>query len=497
MDQTIYDVFKGLLNNKDMHDVVLKVDGSTIYAHSLVLASSGEFWKQCFYEGKNKDFYSFDSKNNKWTFEISDLSKAHLMDLLEFCYTRVPKLRDDNVVRTFKFCEKFPMEVMKNHCGEFLAKNITENNVMEILQEFKVKSLEEQAFKYLAEDVAPWKKKDLFVGCQDPELITKIIKIEQIGAPELFVFRRLVEYGKDLCKKEGMEENPENLKSVLGDYLPLIRLDLMTRKEFSEISKTMLYTIEQLCDASFKTLSNFDCKKHPISRGPPIIQKERMKILHMSANGQDWCENTKKSIMSTGISQITMINAETQTPTLEEMLKHHVVWVNSCRSFHNPQEVGDRLASFVEAGGSVVICAAHTLRNDNAKWVMQGRLTTGGFLPMSKGTLKQGKRSKLGAIIQKEHLIVENVKKFEGGRFSSRILGQPTEGAELIAKWSDGTPLILEKKKGERYGVVVVLNIRPPNSDLDRKYWNKKTDGALMIANAVEYAAGESKLKFD
>lgn len=492
---SITDVYEKLLNNRDFSDVVITVDKSQIWAHKLVLGMSSRFFRQALYEG-NDPKVVFNPESKKYEVDFDELPYQEMMNILSFCYLRRIDLRDDNVVAVFKFAEKYDFDELKGVCGEFLAKNITANNCLQIITEFKVQSLTSQVFKFLSEDVSPFAKEALLVGFRDLELIDQIIGLEAIAAPEIMVLRRLIEWGSWMCDEEKMPKNPTNIKNFIEPFLKYIRLDLMGKEEFLEVAQTGLYSIDELTDAALRTLSKLNTSKHPLSRGPPTRPISEIRVLHLSANAKKWMDNVRGLIMSTGIQNVTTVSVETSTPTLEEMKQYHVIWLNSCRSLHNATELGNRLASYIEQGGSVVIASVHTIRNDEGKWVIQGRIKTGGFLPLTLGNLKQNAPANLGYIVQKEHMIAEGVKTFKGGRLSSRLESSLTEGAEVVMKWDDGIPLVAEKTKdgNSRYGVCVVLNMRPPNAKVDRKYWDPKTDGGKIIANTVEYAASKSKL---
>jgi len=494
----IIEVYEKLLNNKDFSDVLITVDKSQIWSHKLVLGMNSVFFRQGLYEGQHKEHFKYNESTRMFEISLSELPYEEVLNVLSFCYLRKISLRDENVVAIFKFAEKYDFGELKTVCGEFLAKNITANNCLQILTEFKVQSLTNQVFRFLSEDVTPFEKENLFVGFSDTVLLEQIISLEAIAAPEISVLRRIMEWGRWMCSLEKMDvTKPENIKTFIGGYLKYIRLDLMGKEEFLEIAKTGLYSIEELTAAALRTLGKLNTDKHPLSRGPPTIKRENIKVLHLSANTKKWIENVRESIMSTGIKTVESVSVETNTPTLEEMKKFHVVWLDSCRALQNATELGNRLASYIEQGGSVVISSVHTLRNDEGKWVIQGRIRTGGFLPITIGELRQDKKGGLGYIVKREHMIAEGVKSFDGGKMASRLESSPTEGAEIVIKWDDGLPMIVEKVKddNERYGVCIALNLRAPDNTVDRKYWDKKTDGALLIANTVEYAASKSKLQ--
>src|SRR5690606_27026545 len=75
---------------------------------------------------------------------------------------------------------------------------------------------------------------------------------------------------------------------------------------------------------------------------------------------------------------------------------------------------------------------------------------------------------------------------------SPRTLGNVlTPGAYRIADWSDGLALVVAKDATGPANVRrVYLNFHPPSDDTDGFHWDASTDGDLLMANALVWAAG-------
>ncbi|KAJ3425110.1 hypothetical protein M0812_27544 [Anaeramoeba flamelloides] len=224
------------------------------------------------------------------------------------------------------------------------------------------------------------------------------------------------------------------------------------------------------------------------------ITKQTIRVFHLNANPKSQ-PDVKESILCTGIVNYTFISAQKTTPDLETLKKYHVVWINSGSSFHNQTLIGDNLAQYVEAGGSVVVGGVHPLRNDQiGNWTIKGKFATGDYLPFKHGKLIQGKRCTLKAINAKGHIVMRGVKEFDGGEYSSHIETGLNSGAIPICTWSDNQVLIAEKPR-KMGNTVIALNIRPESWNLNRSSWNINTDGRRLIGNSIEYAARMSKIK--
>jgi hypothetical protein len=92
------------------------------------------------------------------------------------------------------------------------------------------------------------------------------------------------------------------------------------------------------------------------------------------------------------------------------------------------------------------------------------------------------------------HPILNGVASFDGGGASyhnSSIAIRP--GAELVAHWSNGQPLIGAKAVSQ--GRVVGLNFYPPSSESGLSDgWTASTDGGLLMANALKWAGAPTRV---
>jgi hypothetical protein len=167
------------------------------------------------------------------------------------------------------------------------------------------------------------------------------------------------------------------------------------------------------------------------------------------------------------------------TPTLATLLQYRSVLVYSDCDFVDNGDLGDVLADYVDHGGHLVVATF-------AFWVsseglgMGGRLSTGGYLPLTQGGQTSGTEMHL-VHDQPSSPLLAGVTSFDGG--TSTYHNDPVSvatGAQLVAHWSgDGDPLIAVK------GRVVGLNFYPPSSDARPDFWKSSTDGVRLMTNAL------------
>ena len=87
------------------------------------------------------------------------------------------------------------------------------------------------------------------------------------------------------------------------------------------------------------------------------------------------------------------------------------------------------------------------------------------------------------------HPVLENVNTFFGGTRAFRGLSTSfAAGTTILADWTDGIPLVLINESHE--APRVDLNFFPQSNNVNASYWDTNTDGATLIANALEWTSG-------
>jgi len=170
--------------------------------------------------------------------------------------------------------------------------------------------------------------------------------------------------------------------------------------------------------------------------------------------------------------------ATTTVPTLQFLKQYDAVLTFSNYVFSNTSAYGDTLASYVDAGYGVVValfCFA-------SGWSIGGRFGASYYV-INPGSYQVSGRNFL-VPIESSHPLLNNVISLDGGTNSYRG-GTWGSGAEQVAKWTDGTPLIGTRTiNGVRR---VDLSMYPPSSDYSAGNWNSSTNGTQIMVNALNY----------
>ena len=207
-------------------------------------------------------------------------------------------------------------------------------------------------------------------------------------------------------------------------------------------------------------------------------------------NTASFADDVVNKLTATGqFNSVSFINVAAGSPTLETLQAYDAVLVFRRANFWNRTQMGNVLADYVDSGGGVVVMH-FALYNVG---YMLGRFLNDGYHVIdpvnSLYEAQTGSYFGLGTIHAPDHPVMENVATFNGGYYSYRSSGVLTAGATVIAEYSNGQPLVVEKTVATPAGNVrrVDLNFVPISSDVAFGYWTATSDGATLMANALRY----------
>lgn len=205
-------------------------------------------------------------------------------------------------------------------------------------------------------------------------------------------------------------------------------------------------------------------------------------ILIAGAANQTWIEEVRNTIIATGLvggHTLTVIDLRNSTPDLSA---YDAVLSFTDGSPLDPTAWGNALADFVDAGGGVVQATFSWNVGPGGRWF------SGGYSPFTTASQSQGTRLTLGTVHDPSHPVMSGVTNFDGGQSSYHNTGTVAQGATLIAEWSNARPLVAEMP-GFAAGIIG-LNFYPPSNLSRADFWESSTDGAVMMANALNYVLG-------
>ncbi len=198
----------------------------------------------------------------------------------------------------------------------------------------------------------------------------------------------------------------------------------------------------------------------------------------------------REDLMCTGeFVKVDYIDLTARTPPLEELRQYHGVMVFSDTPLVDPAGIGDRLASFVELGGGVVL-AGGAFSSDTG---VGGRLVGDGLVPIvgdAPFTASDPNRTIAAAPGfewlpgRPGHPTTQGLNRFDGGAASFRAAIVASPDATVTAQWDDGVPALVLRPVGSA-GRMVVANAFPLSSRAKTGSWTPDSDGARLFTNAL------------
>lgn len=192
-------------------------------------------------------------------------------------------------------------------------------------------------------------------------------------------------------------------------------------------------------------------------------------------------------LLATGaFVDVDVFQINTITPDLAALTPYDSVLVYSSEPFFDADALGDVLADYVDAGGGVVM-ASHAFSTGTA---IEGRFADDQLPVTTNGTDYVGPPQMRMASDYVAHQVLLNVIAFYGGEGSYHATGITlTNGGDLVASWTDGSPLAAVKDTGN--GRVVALNMYPVSEFVDAGGWLTVTQGANMLAGSLLWAGAQ------
>lgn len=184
--------------------------------------------------------------------EIVDASAGAFKEFLQFFYLDKVTLSMENIEAVARLADKYDVMDCVNTCAEFVKEKLSLNQMCwgyQLAIFVKNKTLIEFCEQNINKSSKEIFASEDFLRC-DEETLKHILQLN-LTCRETDVFNACVEWAKDACKQDGLDENRmENVRDQLGNHFELIRFGEMTIEEFIQIHTTYkeLFTPEEFQD---------------------------------------------------------------------------------------------------------------------------------------------------------------------------------------------------------------------------------------------------------
>ncbi|XP_061194748.1 BTB/POZ domain-containing protein 6-like [Saccostrea echinata] len=235
---------KYMLTNQIQCDVTFKVgaEEKDVRAHRYVLGSrSSVFYAMLF--GSLSD--------NANDIIVPDIEHNIFQVLLRFLYYEETNINEDTVLGILYAAEKYGVTNLKDICNSYLENHIGEESVCTIMENAKLFNLNDLLTKcidFIVQSDATTKtvfESQDFLGL-NRECFAALIQLDNLPVNEEFLYKSLVLWSHRNCEKEGRDvNNPENIRSMMGDLLYHVRFPLMSLETFWMVAGDNILTYQE------------------------------------------------------------------------------------------------------------------------------------------------------------------------------------------------------------------------------------------------------------
>ncbi len=190
-----------------------------------------------------------------------------------------------------------------------------------------------------------------------------------------------------------------------------------------------------------------------------------------------WNSDVQSRLVATNaFAAVDIFPACTSAPTLAQLQAYQAVLAYTDSGFSAGTAVGDVLADYFDWGGRVVVAVF-----GNASIPITGRWASGNYQLINPAGQNQPTLT-LGTILEPASPLMVGVTSLSA-QSAYQSTGAPINGGIVVARWSNGNPLIVRGVKNTRN--YVTINMYPPSITGRSDFWTGS--GAEIMRNALQY----------
>lgn len=234
----------GLYLNEDYSDIILKVDDQRFHAHKVILAARSEYFRALLFGGMRE--------SQQAEIELKGTSIAAFKGLLKYIYTgqmSLAILKGDVILDILGLAHQYGFVDLEAAISDFLRQALNINNVCAVFDAarlYQLHYLTRVCAAYMDNNASEIIKHESFTQLS-ASTVKELIERDSFYAPEVDIFRALVEWAKVNCVPPGPE---------LDDVLSSVRLQLMTKEELLNVVRPLkLVTPDTILDALFMQIT--------------------------------------------------------------------------------------------------------------------------------------------------------------------------------------------------------------------------------------------------
>ena len=160
-----------------------------------------------------------------------------LVSFNRFLYTDETSVTAENVLPLLYSAKKYCVTILIRRCLAFLNNGRSTENICAILEQAHLYDEEEfmkRSLDYVLANAREVLKTPGFLDLCE-HCLRRVISVDELQADERTVLDCVTKWAEQKCEERELEKTPENLRSVLGDILYLIRFPLLGEAYFTNV----------------------------------------------------------------------------------------------------------------------------------------------------------------------------------------------------------------------------------------------------------------------
>lgn len=249
------------VNNKLYADVIFRVGPNMqiIHAHKIVLSSRSSYFHSLF----SQKIDLVDKSTGMIKLDKTDILPEVFLKVLEYLYTGIARLKQDDVLDVLALSEEFGIPTLKEMCSEFIQESVDVENscmLLEMSREFNCTSLTSFCLRFIDKNINRVLSTKGLIDLSEATLIQIISRdeLELINEEEIDIFHACLRWAKNRYLGYTKDKNlsPETvnkeLKDIAKNIILYCRFPLMNSEQISSIVEPTNFVDQDLLFEAYK-----------------------------------------------------------------------------------------------------------------------------------------------------------------------------------------------------------------------------------------------------
>ncbi|KAK3590972.1 hypothetical protein CHS0354_020325 [Potamilus streckersoni] len=220
---------------------------------------------------------------------IPDIEPDVFKQLLSFIYFEAFEPDGDSILALLYAAKKYAVKSLVDKCVNRLEKEVSLDNVCDILQQAHAldeNDLRRKCLEYIIDNGSYVLKHSSF-GNLSAECVEMVVSHDELCAEEDEVYEALKHWAETECAQRNIKPSTENIRQVLGGLKNLIRFSVMDGKYFADkVAADNILTVDEKLTflRNFLSNGNYEAAKNIQAARKPRFQ-EMQRVIRFSTYG--------------------------------------------------------------------------------------------------------------------------------------------------------------------------------------------------------------------